>query len=175
MNVIITAIGAKDRPGIIAGLTKAVYEAGGNLDDATMTRLRGAFANMLSATLPDRDALTRVTELLGEIAPALGIRYTVYEMPDENEDDEEVADHMISVYGADRPGLVHGVSQALSEGGANILALDNRMAGDADHPIYVMLLETSGGDWSALPDKLNAASRELGVDISVREIDSEAL
>ena len=49
--VVITAVG-QDRPGIIAALAGAVYDLGGNLDDATMTRLHGAFAAMLSAKLP---------------------------------------------------------------------------------------------------------------------------
>jgi glycine cleavage system regulatory protein len=39
--IVITAVG-RDQPGIIAALARAVYDLGGNLDDATMTRMRGA-------------------------------------------------------------------------------------------------------------------------------------
>jgi glycine cleavage system transcriptional repressor len=175
MNVIITAVGAKDRPGIIAGLTAAVYEAGGNLDDATMTRLRGAFANMLAASLPDDEAVAGLKARLAAISQPLGLRVMVYEMPEDDDDADDEADHTISVYGADRPGIVHAISSALAEGGANIVSLDNRVAGTMDRPVYVMLLETSGGDWNRVPELLASISKKIGVDVSHHKIDSEAL
>ena len=49
--VVVTAVG-RDQPGIIAALAKAVFDLGGNLDDATMTRLHGAFSTMVAARLP---------------------------------------------------------------------------------------------------------------------------
>ncbi len=39
----ITAIG-KDRPGIVAGVSKALYDLGTNIEDSSMTILSGEFA-----------------------------------------------------------------------------------------------------------------------------------
>ncbi|MDR3708188.1 MAG: ACT domain-containing protein [Capsulimonadaceae bacterium] len=174
MNVIITAIGGSDRPGIIAALTKAIYELGGNLDDATMTRLRGAFANMLAATLPEGKTIADAQARLSPVAQELDLQVAVYEIPDE-EPQEEISDHIISVYGADQPGIVHRITSLLAEHGANITDLDTRLAGVPSKPIYVMLLETAGGDWTKLPEVLAERGKALGVDITVREIETETL
>ena len=46
MNLAVTAIG-RDRPGIVAAITSALLEAGGNVDDSQMSILHGHFAVML--------------------------------------------------------------------------------------------------------------------------------
>ena len=62
------------------------------------------------------------------------------------------ASHSISVYGADHPGIVHGVAQALAAGGVNVVGLSTRVVGEGEgEPIYVMLLEV------ALPPALDEA------------------
>ena len=67
--VIVTAIGARDKPGIVAALTEAVYEVGGSLDDATMTRLHGAFATMLAAAMGEKP---RAPQIAGAAFVAAG-------------------------------------------------------------------------------------------------------
>jgi glycine cleavage system transcriptional repressor len=171
--VMITAIGPRDRPGIIAALTEAVYVVGGNLDDATMTRLHGAFANMLSARVENDGALVALREKLDVVALALDLNITVDLIPDAHED--ELPDHQINVYGADRPGIVFEITKLLSQLGVNITDLDTRLAGAPGRGIYVMLLETNGGDWDIVPQQLADVAQKLGVEVSIREIQSEAL
>lgn len=171
--VIVTAIGARDKPGIIAALTEAVYEVGGSLDDATMTRLHGAFATMLGARLADESAVNDLRRRLQEVAAQLDLHVTVDEIPDDHE--ETAPDHLITVYGADRPGIVHQIASLLAGEGVNITDLDTRVAGASGSPVYVMFLETSGGDWRALPQKLGKVAASLGVDIGHKELDTEAL
>ena len=175
MNIIITAIGGVDKPGIIAALTKAIYDIGGNLDDVTMTRLRGAFANMIAATLPEGASVSGIELLLAPIGDELDLHVAVYEIPDGVGEDEVTSDHIISVYGADQPGIVHTITSLLASFGANITDLDTRLAGAPGRPVYVMLIETSGGDWAALPARLAEAAKRLGVDVSTRELESETL
>jgi hypothetical protein len=55
----VTAVGA-DRPGIIARVTRVLYEHGGNLEDSSMTILGGHFAIMLLVDAPT-DAATLET------------------------------------------------------------------------------------------------------------------
>jgi glycine cleavage system transcriptional repressor len=169
----ITAIGPRDRPGIIAALTEAVYAIGGNLDDATMTRLHGAFANMLSARVEDDAALEALKEKLDVVSKRLELAITIDLIPDAH--DDELPDHQINLYGADRPGIVFEVTNLLCELGVNITDLDTRLAGAPGKGIYLMLLETSGGDWNIVPQRLAEVAIKLGVEVSTREIQSEAL
>lgn len=169
--VVITAVG-QDKPGIIAALSGVVYDLGGNLDDATMTRLHGAFATMVSARLPDDQPTAAVSEALAPIAERLGLTVTVQAVPDEHTD--AAPDTLLTVYGADRPGIVHAVTSRLGARNVNITDMDTRVAGTADTPVYVMLLEISAGE-TDLADDLAALRSDLGVIITVQALDREAL
>jgi glycine cleavage system transcriptional repressor len=171
--VMITAIGPRDRPGIVAALTEAVYKAGGNLDDATMTRLHGAFANMLAARIRDEGSLQVLRDQLAVVAQKMGLHVSVELIPDEHSDPEP--DHQINVYGADKPGIVHEVTKLLSELQVNITDLKTRLVGAPGNGVYLMALETSGGDWNVIPRRLADVAIRLGVDLSHQEVESEAL
>ena len=138
-----------------------------------MTRLHGAFANMLSARVDSDDALAALREKLSVVAKKLDLHVNVDLIPDIHED--AVPDHQINVYGADRPGIVFEVTKLLAENGVNITDLDTRLAGAPGRGVYVMLLETSGGDWSIVPQRLAEVAVKLGVEVSNREIQTEAL
>ena len=169
--VVITAVG-RDKPGIIAALTRAVLDLGGNLDDATMTRLHGAFATMVAARLPSGKTEEDARAALAPVADEMGLTVTVQSVPDEHQ--EAQPDTLLTVYGADRPGIVHAVASHLAARGINITDMDTRLAGTTESPVYVMLLEAVAGD-ADLADDLADLRRELGVDISAQPLDVEAL
>ena len=169
--VVITAVG-RDQPGIIAALAKAVFDLGGNLDDATMTRLHGAFSTMVSARLPAERTEEDVRSALAPVASELGLTLAVQTVPALTE--EETPDTQITVYGADRPGIVYRVASRLASRGVNITDMDTRLTGTAAAPVYVMLLEAVTGDLD-LTDDLAALREELGVNVSAQPLDTEAL
>lgn len=169
--VVITAVG-RDKPGIIAALARAVLDLGGNLDDATMTRLHGAFATMVVARLPMGKTEADARAALQPVAEEMGLTVTVQSVPDAHS--ETPPDTLLTVYGADKPGIVHAVASLLAARGINITDMDTRLAGTVESPVYVMLLEAVAGDLD-LTDDLAGLRRELGVDISARLLDTEAL
>lgn len=176
--IILTAIGARDRPGIIAALTGAVLELGGNLDDATMTRLHGAFATMIAARI-DRAQLPAMRGKLDKIGAELEL-HVALEILDDGADSgpaAEPADHIITVYGVDHPGIVHHVAKLLQAQGANITDLKTRLSAGpgAGGAIYVMMVETAGGNWDDLPGSLLEFGRAQNVDVSYSVIDEETL
>lgn len=169
--IVITAVG-RDRPGIIAALARAVLDLGGNLDDATMTRLHGAFATMVAARLPSDKTEDDARVALAPVAEAMGLTVTVQAVPDVHQD--APPDTLLTVYGADKPGIVYQVASHLAARGINITDMDTRLAGMADAPVYVMLLEAVAGE-ADLADDLADLRRTLGVDITVQALDAEAL
>ena len=170
--VVITAVG-RDRPGIIAALAEGVYALGGNLDDASMTRLHGAFAAMLSARLPEGKSTDDVRDALAPAAERLGLALTVQTVADPPPS-EAAPDHLLTVYGADRPGIVHQVTSRLATWGINVTDMDTRVAGTLDAPLYVMLLEIAapGADLEA---DLAVLRSEMGVDITLQSLSQETL
>jgi glycine cleavage system transcriptional repressor len=173
--IILTAIGPKDRPGIVAALTRAVLDSGGNLDDATMTRLHGAFATMIAARIAESQ-ISQLRASLDDVAARLGLHVTVEPLSEEDGGPRSAGpDHIITVYGADHPGIVHHVASLLEAHGANITDLETRLTGEGERPIYVMMVETSDGNWETLPHALGELGRELQVDVSFSVIDEETL
>lgn len=153
----VTAVGA-DRPGIIARVTGVLLDHGGNLHDSTMTILGGQFAIVL---LVDTDA--SADDLERDLAAAtedLGLVVAV--RPVGPGADSAAPTHMLSVYGADRPGIVHAVATALAQRLVNVTDLTTRVL-EGERPVYAMVLEISlPRDLD--PDDLAAELRSEGPD-----------
>ena len=171
-TVVITAVG-EDRPGIVAAIAGAMYQIGANLDDATMTRLHDAFATMVSANLPPTCSVSQCRDALAGVAEELGLTVTVHQVRSDAPHGAP-PDHQVTVYGADKPGIVFGVTTRLSELGVNITNMDTRLTGSPGSPVYVILLEVASGAVD-LAAELDALRRDLGVDVTVQELDAEAL
>ena len=168
-SLAITAVGA-DRPGIIARITKVVTEHGGNLEDGTMTVLSGHFAIMLLV-----DVRTDPRELEEAVAGAtadLGLSVTVRTV--DGGDVPPPPTHLLSVYGGDRPGLLHEVTTVLADRDINVTDLSTRVIG-GDRPVYAMALEVALDTLTSeeLVEVITAAIPD--VDASVHPLDTMVL
>jgi glycine cleavage system transcriptional repressor len=172
-TVAVTVIG-NDRPGIAAGVTRVLYEAGCNLEDVTSTILRGHFAMMLVVSAPEGLEAPALERALAPVATDLGLVVTARPVDDLH---VEVAapTHMVSVYGSDRPGIVYRVVQALTDAGANITDLTSRVIGEEGSPVYALMLEVSAASAQEIEERLGALRSELKVDITVRAIEPDVL
>ncbi|MDQ4024484.1 MAG: ACT domain-containing protein [Actinomycetota bacterium] len=171
--VAVTVIGT-DRPGIVAGVTKALYEAGCNLEDVTSTILRGHFSMvMIVRTVGDASA----EELEDALAPvAREMDLVVAARPvEETSAVPEQATHVVSVYGADHPGIVFRVTAALAERGANVTDLTSRVIGSEEQPVYALMLEVSTPDAEGVVAALDALRSEVGVEVSIHAIERDVL
>ena len=70
--------------------------------------------------------------------------------------------------GADRAGIVSAVTSALARSGFNILELESDVAGDADHPVYIMNIQgCSEATVEALRESVTGLKGQgIAVDIS---------
>lgn len=156
---VLTLVGA-DQPAIVSTVTGALFKAGCNLGQASMMRLGANFAIMLRVSHQPGDDLRAI---LDGTCESLNLHLHI-------DDDVEAAlnqqdpDVQITVYGADRSGIVADVTAALAEAGLNIIDLESDMAGNAEQPIYIMNLE---GVASQGVDALRQAIESLQLDIEV--------
>ena len=163
----VTAVGA-DRPGIVAAVTGVFAEHGCNLEDSSMTILRGQFAMMLVVAAPTGVDATDLEAARAAPAAALGLVVTVRPTtePPAPADGPEATSWTVSVYGADHPGIVHGVASLLAGAAVNIVDLTTRVTGTAADPVYAMVLDVTfpaGTDPRDLERRLGAAADTLGV------------
>lgn len=170
----VTAIGA-DKPGIVAAVTAPLAALGCNLADSSSTILRGHFAMMVVITAPAGHDAASLTAAIRQHADPLGVAVTV--APVATAAAAPQATHALSVYGADRPGIVRDIAQFLADRQIDITDLQSRLVG-RQTPVYVALLEVAvPGDEAATA--LTGAVREFatafGVEISLRALETDAL
>ena len=163
---VLTLVGA-DQPGIVAKVTQALFDAGCQLAEASMMRLGGNFAIMLRVA---HDEAKDINEILGDAIQTLNLHIHI------DEDVQAQTHHMepdvrITVYGADRPGIVSQVTGVLAEAGLNIIDLETAVAGDKAKPIYIMSMEGNAQNGiEALQQAIQ--SLDENVDVSVMPIDT---
>ena len=173
----LSAVGA-DRPGIVAAVTGALVDSGCNLEDSSMSILRGQFAMMLVVAGPEGlDAATLERALAG---PAADLDLVVHVRAIEGAVPSGPPGEpwSIAVYGADRPGIVHRFTSLLAADGVNVVDLTTRVIGDADRPVYAMILEVAlppGLDGGGLVGRLEALAREVGVECSAHPSEADIL
>ncbi|MBI3912032.1 MAG: ACT domain-containing protein [Armatimonadetes bacterium] len=172
--LILTAVG-EDRPGIVAALTRVLYEQGCNLADSRMTRLGPQFAIILLIQPPrdfDREGLWRALE---PVAERLGLAWQLRQVSPEAIVPPPAGEPIIvTVYGADRPGIVAEVSAVLGAREINIVDLKTRLANAGGPPVYTMLIEADlppNGDLEELRQALRAVGERLGVEIAANPLE----
>jgi len=167
----ITVIG-RDRPGIIAEATGALAALGLNLEDSTMTLLRGHFAMMLlcAGDVP----VNRVEESLGFLTEDGRLEVAVREVPEEPEGAPVSSSYVLTVHGGDRPGIVSAVATVVAAAGGNITDLTTRLAGG----LYILGAEVDlpeDTDVEALEASLRTTAEKLGVGATLRRMESDEL
>jgi glycine cleavage system transcriptional repressor len=173
----VSAVGV-DRPGIVAAVSGVFVEQGCNLEDTSMTILRGQFAMMLVVAGPEDVTAERLEAALSAPAAAFDLVVTVRAIPEGVPASPEGDRWTVSVYGADRPGIVHRVAGLLAGEGANVVDLTTRVIGEPDRPVYAMVLEVTippGADASALKQGLEEVAAELGVACRLHPADADVL
>lgn len=173
----VSAIG-RDRPGIVAAVAEGLLEVDGNVEDSRMSNLGGHFAVMLLVSTPAEHDLERVEAALAPACERLGLEaLSVDEVDDTDAQRGAAADHVITVYGSDHPGIVHAISTGLAAAGVNITDLQTTLGGSAESPIYMMLMEVEVGDVAveALTTHLREIAGRAQVEIEIRPLDPETL
>ena len=169
-SLAITVVG-HDRPGIIAAAADALATCGMNLEDSSMTLLRGHFA--MTLVCAGGASPEQVREALAPLVSS-GLDVAVREVAPDPDVSAATATHLVTVYGADRLGIVARLAGVVAEAGANITDLTTRLSGD----LYVLLAEVAlppGADAEELRTRLGAAAAELGVEVTLRPAENDEL
>jgi len=164
----LTLIG-KDRPGIVARVTRALFEAGCNLGETSMLRLGNNFTIMMmvkSEAGPDglQAVLQPVVDTLDLILHIDAIQAKLHQRP--------VPDVRILVHGADRAGIVAEVTGQAAAAGLNILDLESDVGGTEAQPIYILQIEGVAGQGLDAIEQALAPLRARGIKVDVLPIDT---
>ncbi|MDN5745217.1 MAG: amino acid-binding protein [Nocardioidaceae bacterium] len=167
----VTVIG-HDGPGIIARTTAGLAELGLNIEDSTMTLLRGHFAMMLLCR--GEVGVAEVEAALAHVAATGGLDVAVRTVSDEPDPTADGTSWVLTVHGGDRSGLVSEVVGQIAAAGGNITDLTTRLAGD----LYLLIAELdlpADADTSAVAQAIADAAARVGVRATLRPTEADEL
>ena len=175
----LSAIG-RDRPGIVAEVTRALLGHSLNITDSQMAVLSGHFTMMLVVTAPDGTDVDLVNEELARTRDRLALDALSFSPLGEADPGSTAApSHIVTVYGVDHPGIVHAVSARLAARAVNVTDLETRLVGEGGQAgLYAMVLEVAlpaGLDPETLGAMLGEVGAEQGVDVTVRPLESDVM
>ncbi|HEX9780935.1 MAG TPA: ACT domain-containing protein [bacterium] len=175
----IVTVTGRDRPGIVAGVTGALYALGCNLEDSAMTRLEGEFAVMLIFSSPSRMTEAVLRGAFAPIERKLDLTVHVKRLtPRESRAPRAKGRaHVISAYGSDRTGIVFRVSEVLARGGASITNLETRRSASGRRALYLLVLqvEVPSANAAGVSRALGRLARAMGIDITMRAAEADVL
>lgn len=169
---IMTAFG-QDRPGIVADVTRLLYNNGCNLEDTTMSMLSDEFTlNLLFSTNAEVMDKTLATECQ-KLEKEKGI--SAFVRPLQEKKQAVSVNHpicTIHVEGMDQAGIVYKISEYLSSNQLNILDLKStvKVTPESGTALYLMDIHIhlpKDFPSSQVEDGLNKVAEELNVEISV--------
>jgi len=164
----LTLVG-KDHTGIVSQVTAALFNGGCNLGEASMNRLGVNFTMMLMVEFDgDRDELSG---LISGVTKASGLHHHIDDIDGKLHKHERI-DVCLSVYGADRAGIVANVTESLAAAGLNILELESSVGGTDEKPIYIMQIDGHATQGQPAIDKAVEQIRKSGIEISLNSADT---
>ncbi len=177
MSYILLSISGHDRAGIVCDVSESLLHLNANIEDSSMTALRGRFTMMLIVKLAETTALGELKAALAELEQRTGLT-----VQSQSINDEEALivpqepDCVITVSGADKAGIVHAVTGVLATNGISIVDVSTRARETEHGDVYMMALEIiSDGNGESLRTPLQAVAKEFGIDIEIHELDAAVM
>ena len=175
-RIALTFIG-KDRPGIIAEVSKVLFKSGCNIEDTTMTILEGEFAMITIASVPTVQIEKKLKTVLRQIGKKLGLNHFLNVVKSDRLRQKHPVGsktYVVSVMGKDRTGIVYETSQILARAGLNITDLNSKILGAGDKAIYAMVLEVDlpkGFNLNKLDPAWRRLRQKLHVDVHTKPLE----
>jgi glycine cleavage system transcriptional repressor len=168
------AAAGPDQPGIVAELTRVFVERDCNLEDSSMTVLRGHFAMMLTVEVAPGTQAQELESDLRFATTQFGLIVNVWEINDlvgfisDMVNKESPGERWtVSISGADRRGIVHGIAKILADHDANIVQVSTRLGGE-HYTMDLGVTVWSHVDADVLQKDLSDGAKKLGVELDVR-------
>ncbi len=167
----LVSVAGRDRPGIVRDVAAALLPLGASIEDSAMTALRGHFTIMMLVRLPDGATFPDLAAALAELERASGLWVRAHPVDEADVARQPPAPNLrVYVTGADRPGIVHAVAEAIAGARGNIVDVATR----ADEGRYRMVLEVDAPEPERVHKALAGAAERAGVEVEAHAIADDA-
>lgn len=172
MKKMIISVLGKDRPGIIAAVTRILFELDCNIENVSQTILQNEFSGIFIVSVPDGLFEAALHQHLEAGLGPMGLH--VYEKPLSDPDDTAAAgcdSFVITTKGPDQKGLVAAMTAIMADYQINVTNLQAVFKGGDDPNANIMIYEVdipNHADQQALRQALREKARALCLDISIQ-------
>ncbi len=177
MSNILLSVSGHDRPGIVRDVAEALLHLNANIEDSSMTALRGRFTMMMIVKLSEGRNIGELKAALAELEQRTRLTVQSQVISDEEASSQALEpDHVITVHGADAVGIVHAVTEALASMDVSIVDVSTQSRTSDKGDVYLMVLEVAAGSsGSKVQGAMKQVAGELNVDIEVHALDDAVL
>lgn len=171
---ILISVFGRDRPGIVANVSRILYQNACNIEELSQTAIKGQFAMILIASSSREESVPQLKGDLGLLGRELDLEINLRQIKEEEMvpyHPDETEPFILTVRGEDRPGLVYGITEVLAERGINITNLDAKVARVDQKLEYIQLFEVEVPrklDYRLVQEKLAARGKEMGVGVDLQ-------
>ncbi len=173
----LSAVG-QDRPGIVTALAKSFFELGCNLEDSSMTQLKGDFAILLLISSPAEKTLSELQKNITPVMNDLGLSFTLRETPQAGPALEPKLPYTLVVYGVDHPGIVYRFAKAASDLGINITNLRTHVTDNKGVQLYSLTLDVEIDNFKTVQTfekEVDALKKEIQVEATLNPVETDEL
>ena len=173
MDKAIIAILGQDRPGIVAAVSKILFEQDCNIENVSQTTLQYVFAGIFIISMPDDLSVESLHQNLAAALTTLDldVHITLFEAATTPVSHPQSEAYIVTTKGPDRKGLVAGISEVIARFEGNITNLQAVFKGGDDPGDNIMIYEVDvppKTDQQALYQELKNRARELALDIDIQ-------
>jgi len=166
-NIVVITVLGKDRPGLVAKITKSVADKKGNIVDIEQSVIRGLFSMFMlvdleNATIEKKELTRQLTKLSKQLQ--VNITTTPYKKYVGAQAAKKADLQKLTIMGKDKPGIVAKISAAVYSVDANIEYM--KMIARGDLLVMEMTIDVKKKEsLQELKSKLRSVGDKIGMDI----------
>lgn len=168
-----------DKPGIVAAVTKILFDHGMNLEDSSMMRLGSEFGIFLIFASNGRGSSASLAASMRQLAVRKGLSIGIKKISraEASAPRSVRSAYLVSVHGPDRPGIVYRVTATLARRKFNITDLSTHRTTSGARAGYILFIEgeITDASVSSLHRDLIRIQRTLKTKIDLRPVSTSAL
>lgn len=173
MKKIIISVFGPDRPGILAAVSRILFEQNCNIENVTQTILQSEFSGSFIAEMPTSLTADALCGLLSEVLTPMRLQPHVKYLEDSPPalSGKQAEPFVITTRGPDRKGLVASITRIIADFGVNVTHLQAVFKGGLNPNDNIMIYEVDVPvdiDAQAFHRRLRDRAAELGLIISIQ-------
>ena len=172
--------GGIDRKGIVFSMTGMLKKYGFNIEDSSMIMMRRTFSVIMLLSNSAGYSKTGFEKSIAAFRKKFNMAVDIKAVSEKQMKEYKCAGkrYMVSISGADRPGIVNEITGIIYKSGANIIGLETKSSEKTKPHAYYMFLEIdlpSPPDLKAFEKRLKSAAKKIGVHVTVSRVEDRVL